>query len=186
MSATRADTVSRDKENGGEKGLMEGAKMKTGPKLPKRSKRHGVGKKIGGAVYVHRQYEGVLGQRVLEAKAHLPEGFEYTVVKLSERTGIVSFIVSRDFDTNPEPTVCDSISVTPDGTICRRMQRPDPWIYHHKWLFVADDYRGFDVEESKRRSLAWMSLEDVDRHRIGRRSYWAHHVLKRLDRDRQS
>ena len=31
--------------------------------LPKRSKRYGVGKEIGGAVYVHRRYEHVLGPR---------------------------------------------------------------------------------------------------------------------------
>jgi len=33
----------------------------------------------------------------------------------------------------------------------------DPLIYHDKWLFVADDYAGFDVAASKRRSAAWLA-----------------------------
>jgi hypothetical protein len=45
---------------------------------------------------------------------------------------------------------------------------------------VADDYEGFDVEESKQRSRRQLSLEGVDRRRIGRRSYWVEKVLPRL------
>jgi hypothetical protein len=57
----------------------------------------------------------------------------------------------------------------------------DPYIYHHKWLFVADDYDGFDVEESKARSDAWLALPEVDKSRIGRACYWHTHVVPRLD-----
>jgi hypothetical protein len=85
-----------------------------------------------------------------------------------------------DFDTAPEPTIGTIIAVKTDGS-CRRTAAPsDPFIYHHKWLFVDDDYDGFDVEESKRRSVAWLALPDVDKSRIGRRSYWRQHVEPRL------
>ena len=60
--------------------------------LPVRSRRFGIGKEIGYAVYVHRQYEELLGGTVEWAKRHLPEHFEYTVVKLNQRTDAVSFI----------------------------------------------------------------------------------------------
>ena len=61
------------------------------------------------------------------------------------------------------------------------LSRPaDPYIYHHKWLFVDDDYRGFNVEESKVRSQHWIGLGDVDRSRIGRESYWNEQVIPRL------
>ena len=146
-----------------------------------RSKKYAVGKEIGGAIYVHRQYEGVLGKVVANAKAHLPDDFEYTVVKYSEQTGLVSFIDSPDFDAAPEPIVGDSIAIRTDGSISLRKQLTDPHIYHHKWLFVADDYEGFDVEQSRKRSLAWTSLSDVDRRRIGRRGYWTKHVASRLN-----
>jgi hypothetical protein len=56
----------------------------------------------------------------------------------------------------------------------------DPYIYHHKWLFVDDDYRGFDTEQSKARSQQWITLGDVDRARIGRQSYWQEQVVPRL------
>ena len=148
--------------------------------LPKRSRKYGVGKEIGRAVYVHRDYEGVFGLEVAEARRRLPSEFEYNVVKLSLANSTVSFIQVTDFDAAPEPTVGSITVVKQDGS-CRHMKPPnDPYIYHHKWLFVTDDYDGFDVEESKRRSLAWMSLPDVDKSRIGRRSYWETHVMPRI------
>jgi hypothetical protein len=159
---------------------MQRREKETAPKLPVRSKKYGVGKEIGGAVYVHRQYEHVLGENVVAAKRHLPPEFDYTVVKYAERAGTVSFIESADFDSAQEPAVGDSILVHRDGRTSRRRGLADPQIYHHKWLFVADDYGGFDVEASKQRSAAWMRLAGIDYRRIGRRSYWGEHVLSRL------
>ena len=148
--------------------------------LPKRSKRFGVGKEIGGAVYVHRDYENKLGDAVEKAKRHLPESVSYTVVKLNLRTNAVSFIQCVGFDTAPEPTVGEMVTIDAEGNSRRRSQPRDPEVYHHKWLFVADDYPGFDVQESVQRSLCWSALEDVDRKRIGRKSYWDEHVIARL------
>jgi hypothetical protein len=51
----------------------------------------------------------------------------------------------------------------------------DPLIWHHKWEFVSDDYTGFDVEQSKERSLQWKSKIGTNKdisNRIGRLSYW--------------
>jgi len=146
----------------------------------KRSRRYGVGKEIGGAVYVHRRYENVFGDVVVIAREHLPEGFDYRVVKYEARSGKISFVASPDFDIADEPIVGEIVTVKPDGTVKRRKQSADPEIYHHKWLFVRDDYDGFDVEASKRRSARWAALEDVDRRRIGRKSYWDKHVLPRF------
>jgi hypothetical protein len=150
------------------------------PRLACRSAQYGVGKELGGAVYLHRLYEHLLGAPVEAARQHLPPDFDYTVVKLNHRTGAVSFIHSPDFDTAPEPTVGELWTVSPNGHARFRRMPDDPWIYHHKWLFVADSYSGFDVEESKARSASWCSLPDVDRRRIGIRSYWETHVLPRL------
>ena len=148
--------------------------------LLERSKRFGVGKEIGDAVYVHRQYEEFLGSTVAWAKRWLPDDFPYHVVKYNQRTLNVSFIRCSGFDSEPEPAVEAVLVVSADGSTQRRPLPDDPYIYHHKWLFVADDYSGFDLQESKRRSSAWMSLPDVDKSRIGRRSYWETHVVPRL------
>ncbi len=149
--------------------------------LPERSRKYGVGKEIAGKVYVHRRYERVLGDVVDEAKDHLPREFEYDVVKYDGRSGVVSFVEVDDFDTSNEPTVGAIITVRADGAVTQREQLADPHIYHHKWLFVADDYGGFDVEASKQRSKRWTELDGVDRCRIGVRSYWEREVLPRLD-----
>jgi predicted RNase H-like HicB family nuclease len=114
-------------------------------RFPRRSSRYGVGKEIGGAVYVHRRYEHVLGAAIEEARKHLPPDFSYTVVKLTLANRSVSFVEVADFDTAPEPAIGTIIAVKTDGS-CRRMAAPsDPFIYHHKWLFVDDDYDGFDI-----------------------------------------
>ncbi len=153
--------------------------------LPVRSRRYGVGKEIGGAVYVHRAYADRLpSERIATAAPCLPSDFQYTVLKLNFLTGAVSFIASPDFDTAPEPIVGDLWIVRADGSTRFRAKLADPYIYHHKWLFVADDYAGFDVEESRARSVAWTTLPDVDRSRIGRLSYWVESVLPRLGESR--
>lgn len=148
-------------------------------KLPKRSAKFGVGKEIGGAVYVHRSYLEVLPATVNKCLSFL-DAAEFTVVKYAEKPQTVSFIQSPDFDLASEPVVGDLITVTFDGRATRRKRLSDPYIYHHKWLFVKDDYSGFNVEESRQRSLAWLSLDGIDKKRIGRQSYWEKHVVPRI------
>ncbi|QDS88686.1 hypothetical protein EC9_28780 [Rosistilla ulvae] len=162
--------------------LIKSSQNQSKPKvsLPKRCPRYGVGKRIGGAVYVHRQYEHVLGKVVVEAKGKLPAEFEYTVVKHNEMNGNVSFIHCPDFDTAHEPSTGGYAVVHLDGGIKLHPAFADPYIYHHKWLFVADDYQGFDIAESQQRSLEWMMLDHVDKSRIGRLSYWNTEVEPRL------
>lgn len=154
--------------------------------LPSRSRRFGVGKEIGYAVYVHRDYEERFGDVVEWAKRHLPENYEYTVVKLNQRNDSVSFIQCPGFDTEHEPAITGIVVVSADGQVQHRSLPADPYIYHHKWLFVADDYQGFDVAASKERSEKWMKLPDVDRSRIGRKSFWETQILPRLSDDRGS
>lgn len=129
---------------------------------------------------MHRNYEERLGATVEWAKRHLPENYEYTVVKLNQRNDSVSFILCPNFDLDHEPAIAAILVVNADGATQRRTTPADPYIYHHKWLFVDDDYPGFQVHESKARSLHWISLGDVDRSRIGRASFWNEHVVPRL------
>lgn len=42
------------------------------------------------------------------------------------------------------------------GTMKLHHALADPYIYHHKWLFVAEDYREFDVAKSQDRSVSWL------------------------------
>tara|TARA_R110002072_G_scaffold23181_3_gene80444 strand:+ start:27504 stop:28109 length:606 start_codon:yes stop_codon:yes gene_type:complete len=149
-------------------------------KLPKRSKTFGVGKEIGGAVYVHRSYMDVLPGIVSECVELLEPETVFSVVKYAEKAKTVTFIDSPNFDEASEPVIGDLTTITFGGKATRRKRLSDPYIYHHKWLFVKDDYTGFDVEESKQHSLTWLSLDGIDKKRIGRRSYWRTHVMPRL------
>ncbi|MCY2977215.1 MAG: DNA phosphorothioation-associated putative methyltransferase [Planctomycetota bacterium] len=148
--------------------------------LPTRSRRYGVGKEIGYAVYVHRDYEDRLGPTVEWAKRHLPEHYEYSVVKLNLRNDSVSFIHCPGFDLEHEPVIAAIVVVAANGHVQRRAMPSDPYIYHHKWLFVADDYQGFDLAESKSRSEQWSSIGEVDRSRIGRKNFWEQYVVPKL------
>lgn len=179
-AALNASTDTSPKPERGDSSCAKPGSRRTGPLLPVRSRRYGIGKEIGSAVYVHRQYEDRLGQVVAQAKRWLPEGCAYDVVKYNGHTQAVSFIQCSGFDAEPEPSVEAVVIVRADGTVQRRAVPADPPIYHHKWLFVDDDYVGFDIEESRRRSAAWLALSEVDKSRIGRRSYWDAHVGPRL------
>ncbi len=151
--------------------------------LPKRCPKYGVGKRIGGAVYVHRDYEHVLGDPLAVARSCLPASFTYTVIKHNETNGNLSFIHCPDFDIAEEPSTGDYAVVNVDGTTRLHAALIDPYIYHHKWLFVAEDYPGFDVAKSVERSIAWMSLPGIDKSLIGRASFWNAEVVPRIAED---
>ncbi|MCY9866107.1 hypothetical protein OTK49_26580 [Vibrio coralliirubri] len=141
-----------------------------------------IGKKVGEHVWVHKDYAELVcnKDKYQMMSAALPSGFSYDVVRVSQKVDEVAFIRSPDFNTSHEPIVSDSIRVTlnADGELSvskATKEQKDPLIYHHKWLFVQDDYKGFDVEEAKLRSLEWKSKLGVDRvvsSKIGRCSFW--------------
>lgn len=135
-----------------------------------------VGKYIGGYVYFHRQYlseipQGDIIQWVMANTADITD--EYNIIKLSLRGLSCSFICSPDFDTSHEPKVTKVImieanSIEPPRIIEYKNNFP---VYHHKWLFVKDDYSGFNVEESKLRS-DWVNNLPILKSNIGFSKQW--------------
>lgn len=97
----------------------------------------------------------------------------YVVVKIDSENSSVSFIESDDFDTVYEPTVGDAHRITSDGEYKVSKKKKNPQIYHHKHYFVSDNYRGFNVEESKKRSKVWEEkMTDINKRKIGYKDYW--------------
>lgn len=141
-----------------------------------------IGKKVGEHVWVHKDYAELVCDKDKYQKmaAALPSDFSFDVVRVSQKVDEVAFIASPDFNTSHEPIVSDSIRVSLDASGAVNVskvtkEQKDPLIYHHKWLFVLDDYKGFNVEEAKHRSLEWKSKLGVDRvisSKIGRCSFW--------------
>ena len=147
----------------------------TNIKLPKKSPRFQVGKQMIGCVYIHKSSENIIPNIKKYKKALRPD-HEYHVVKYNWLKKCVSFIESYDFDSSTEPRVGRSFVVHSDGK-ARYIKAPaDPWIYHHKWLMVDNNYKGFDVRKNKSHSIKWMRL-NPDRKKIGKKSYWEKSVL---------
>lgn len=123
----------------------------------KRSK-YGVGKQMGSQVYLHKDYvSDVIPKKVwenaLKVLSDADSDFEYNCVMYDTKTGDVRFDEAPDFDESREPIVGDTITVKPDGTVKRGHSN---YIWHHKWLWVKNDYQGFDVNQSKAWSNKWL------------------------------
>ena len=68
----------------------------------------------------------------------------------------ISIMEVRNFNTDREPIIGNSYKVNlSSGEIKFTKEKNNPYIYHHKWMFVSDNYKGFNVEESKRWSVKW-------------------------------
>jgi len=144
------------------------------------------GKKVGSCTYIHHQYFPFYPPLPLKnfnkAVKKLPRSFLglFTIIKYDSKTGNISFINSPDWTVSPEPVVGDIYTVTPKGEVkFRKFNQNSPQIYHHKWMFVADDYKGFDVEASKKRSEAWEKLKP-NKSKIGYKKYWEAEVVPHI------
>jgi len=143
-----------------------------------------VGKKMGNDLYIHKDYAEEYIDKYFynRLKRQLPKGFKYTVVKYNKKNETISFIYSPDFDTADEPIVSDAYKVTKDGKITHTREKSTPQIYHHKWLFVKDDYKGFNVGKSRDRSRRWLDVSgEINMSKIGSKGYWEEEVLPLLE-----
>lgn len=123
-----------------------------------------VGKQVGNSVYVHKLYaDEVIPAAILQKAETImtrakPE-FSYNTIMVDARRKIVRFDEAPDFDSASEPHVGDYVIVSLDGTAPPREGHSDS-IWHHKWLWVKDDYTGFDVDKSKEWSRMWLAKLD--------------------------
>lgn len=125
----------------------------------KRSTKYGVGKEIGGDIYFHKQYADlIIPEDVLENAEQLLDdydpNFKYNCIRYSPKTQAVSFQEAPDFDTSREPRVGDYITVFPDGKV---KKGHSDYIWHHKWIWVKNDYKKFDVKKSWEWSRKWLN-----------------------------
>jgi hypothetical protein len=123
-------------------------------KLPIRYSRTGVGKHIVNKVYFYKDYADrfIDDKKFLSSYSQLKEyaeniNFKYTVISFNLITGEVSFTYSPDWNTATEPIVGDRVVYDPQKghSALYKGNEDNPFIYHHKWLFVDDDYTKFDI-----------------------------------------
>lgn len=89
----------------------------------------------------------------------------------------LSFDYSPDFDFSDEPVLAASFTVHADGTSQFIPINMDPIIWPHKWLWVTDEYTGFDVKQSMQRSLWLCSLAPMtEQRKHHRRAAWLNYL----------
>lgn len=134
-------------------------------------------KHIGTAYYVHKSNIVELIKKVvpkeLQAEFYCllhSINYEYDIVKYDCNN--VTFIRSPDFLLVHEPVVGYCYRYK-DGEWKRppKVRKDFKRVYHHRWMFVADDFNGFDVEKEKERTKIIDSLK-LDKKRIGNKEYW--------------
>lgn len=138
-----------------------------------------VGKQLGEHIWLHSDYAAeLIGQQEIDnqmRKIHtLAPDFNPNLVRLNHKNQDIMWIESGDFDSSPEPMINRTIRLVGDD-IKSTSENIDPLIYHHKFMFVKDDYAGFDTLESKKRSVHWKERLGVNAsvsNRIGRKSFW--------------
>lgn len=127
----------------------------------KRSK-YGVGKSIGGSIYLHRLYHSdVIPDEDYDEAVQILEGAGYdendfNCIRWDPKVNSISFQEAPDFDTAREPVVGDYITV--DYATGKIKKGHSDYIWHHRWLWVRNDYTGFDVQESWEWSKRWLSI----------------------------
>lgn len=141
-------------------------------------------KKIGSAVYLHMSMQDKLDTErdellanavmIMYQKGMFEEWQKTVIYKIDLKNKMVSFIECPDFDFAREPQVGTAYTVDVKKETVKII-KPKGQIYHHKWMFVDDDYAWFNVRESKTWSKKWQSILPKDRKvksRIGYKKYW--------------
>ena len=136
-----------------------------------------IGKTVGSKVYIHKDYAHLVVDQDKIKIAEFVAGVkskDYVCIRYDKKTEEIAFQQSPDFDTADEPQVGKTIAVKVDGDV--RISLPNknnPQIWHHKWMWVSDEYEGFDVEASKERSKLWEPhVSKEEKRRIGYRDFW--------------
>lgn len=135
--------------------------------------RYGVGKEIGGKIYLHRNYaEDVIPSDIYNrAKQVLKQeypNFKYNCVEWGLKDHSVRFDEAPGFDKQREPIVGDYVTVFEDGST---KKGHTDYIWHHKWLWVKDDYKGFDVAKSWEWSRKWLNTLNGRTYDVGGKQY---------------
>jgi hypothetical protein len=141
------------------------------------------GKKVGPKTYVHwsaLEESDLPVAEIAMASRLIPSGWAFQVVRYDSKTGQVAFVQAPGFDEEDEPVIGEMIVVEKgDDEAVLYRAKDKPQIYHHKWMFVADDYDGFDVEASKSRTERINKL-NLDKSRIGYKHIWDEEVIPLL------
>jgi hypothetical protein len=97
----------------------------------------------------------IVPEKILQnALKWIPKGLQYNTIAYNRKLQTVRFDEALNFDSAREPWAGGFLKVFPNGPITVGHTEA---IWHHKWLWVKDDYKGFNVQESYEWSKLWLS-----------------------------
>jgi len=139
-------------------------------------------KVIGNTKYLHRSALNVLSSedytKVTEALKQVPNGFKPVVIAITKDS--IRLTECPEWDKEFEPSVGDSFVVFDNGTNkLNKASKTNPQIYHRRYLFVLDDYQGFNTELDKSWVAKWERL-NPDKNRMGRKLWWSEFIANNL------
>lgn len=135
-----------------------------------------IGKQIGSNIWFHSSYSELFHSYLINANKMIDKlPFEHNILRIDTKKNNILFINSPDFDSSHEPIIKET-ALFVDGELSKTSKSSsNPLIYHHKWMFVLPDYKGFDYYQEAERSLLWKEKLGINRKvssRIGRKNYW--------------
>ena len=146
--------------------LINGREVFKNPKgtsYKRGDKTNPVGKIIGNQIYFHKNYieqmPKTLQNLYNKAIKELPEDASFNTLMYEKaqkgKPARIRFDEAPDFDTATEPKVGKTWSYTAKGGM--KKGKASNSIWHHKWMWVGEDYTGFNVDESYNWSKTWTS-----------------------------
>ncbi len=147
-----------------------------------RFKEFGVGKKIGDKVWFHNLYKEYCKVENIVLPNEIFKTEEYDVIRFDLKTFEIALIKCDDFINKNEPCILEvkifSLNEEKEyflKSIKSYEDSKNKLIYHHKWLFVKDEFPYFNVEESIQRSIKWKTLLGTNKSissKIGYSNFW--------------
>lgn len=139
-------------------------------------------KKVAYAYYVHKsniaELLSILNEEDAKLVIHVIDTariyllLDFDIIKFDVKTRNTSLIQASTWDTLNEPIVEDSYCFHPD--LNYKVIKGGTKVYHNKWQFVSDDYRGFNIDEAKKRTQDWNKIPNIKnmKSKIGNVDFW--------------
>ena len=137
-------------------------------------------KKVGYSLYVHKSNLVELFNKLQRDEIAFIEYVidlnicNFDIVKFDKQKKKVSLIECPTWDILNEPIVGDSYCFSMSNPKAYKVIKGSTKVYHNKWMFVAEDYKGFSITEAKRRTEIWNSIPNIKsmKSKIGNKDFW--------------
>lgn len=146
-------------------------------------------KKIFYCLYVHKsnieemlkliQEEDIKDKIKNQISIFENQNYKFEVIKYDSRNKRLSLIESDDWNESNEPNVGNGYCIDLNTGINKYIKGKGQ-VYHNKWMLVSEDYDGFDIEKSKKRSDLCNSITIIKENKIkiGYKEYWENLLKK--------